>query len=59
MDLSLAKQVDRGMREVPVSERLAFLFRAERKAEERGDQELLRALAQWRLKRQVATSQAT
>ena len=58
MDLSLAKEVDRalrlaGLENAPVAERLAFLGRAEAKALAMGDQGVLRALAVWRVRRQI------
>lgn len=55
VDLSLAAEVDRGLAlaKIPLAERLAFLVIAERKALDRGDAELVRAIAQWRLRSQL------
>jgi hypothetical protein len=55
VDLSLAAEVDRGLSlaKIPLAERLAFLVVAERKALDRGDEELVKAIAQWRLRQQI------
>jgi len=53
MDLSLAQQVDWGIRTVPQRRRVGFLARAEELARETNDLEMLAAIAQWRLREQM------
>ena len=53
MDLSLARQVDLGMVDVPVQERVDFLRRLEAWAKKEGDLQVLQAIAQWRLRNQI------
>ena len=53
MDLSKASEVEKGMLAVPVADRIAFLARAEAVSKERGDTEVLAAIAVWRLAHQV------
>ena len=57
VDLSLASEVDRGLRlaEVAPPDQLAFLARAQKIAERKGDLELVAAIVQWRLRHQLAS----